>query len=94
MNPVAATDADNDALTYTLGGPDAASFDIDETIGQLKTDADLDYEKKNAYTVTVTVSRWQPHGITITVIIIIIDLGRSRKSNAHVNFATPNRNKR
>ena len=34
-DPVAATDADNDMLTYTLGG-DGASFDIDST-GQLMT---------------------------------------------------------
>ena len=72
-NPITATDADNDSLTYTLGGTDAASFDIDSTTGQLKTNADLDYEKKNAYTVTVTVSDGSLT-ITITVIIIIIDL--------------------
>ena len=72
-NPITATDADNDALTYTLSGPDAASFDIDNTTGQLKTKAELDYETKNAYTVTVTVSDGNL-SITITVIIIIIDL--------------------
>ena len=71
-NPIAATDADNDSLTYTLSGPDAASFNIDNTTGQLKTNADLDYEKKNSYTVTVTVSDGDLT-ITITVIIIIID---------------------
>ena len=72
-NPITATDADNDSLTYTLGGPDATSFDIDNTTGQLKTDADLDYETKKTYTVTVTVSDGNLT-ITITVIIIIIDL--------------------
>ena len=72
-NPITATDANNDSLTYTLGGPDAASFDIDNTTGQLKTKADLDYEKKNTYTVTVTVSDGSLT-ITITVIIIIINL--------------------
>ena len=41
-----ATDPDttNDTLTYSLGGTDAASFDIDTSTGQLKTKADLDYE--------------------------------------------------
>ena len=53
---VAATDADNDTLTYTLSGTDASSFDVDRTSGQLKTRAALDYETKHAYTVTVTVS--------------------------------------
>ena len=71
--PVAATDADNDSLTYTLSGPDAAFFEINNTTGQLKTDADLDYEVKNTYTVTVTVSDGNLN-TTITVTIIIIDL--------------------
>ena len=71
--PVAATDADNDALTYTLSGLDAAAFEIDKATGQLKTNADLDYETKNNYTVTITVSDGSLT-ITITVIIIIIDM--------------------
>jgi len=72
-NPITATDADNDTLTYTLGGHDAESFEIDNTTGQLKTSANLDYEIKNTYTVTVTVSDGNA-AITITVIIIIINL--------------------
>ena len=54
--PVAATDADGDTLTYTLGGADAASFDIDEATGQIMTSAALDYETKASYDVTVTAS--------------------------------------
>ena len=39
-DPVTATDEDNgDSLTYTLGGGDATSFDIDSKTGQLKTKA-------------------------------------------------------
>ena len=46
-------------LTYALGGPDAASFDIDrgevlDTAVNLKTKAALDKEAKDTYTVTVT----------------------------------------
>ena len=52
--PVAATDDDDDTLTYTLGGTDAASFDIVSTSGQLQTKDPLDYETKLSYTVTVT----------------------------------------
>ena len=55
-DPVAATDADNDVLTYTLGGDDSASFGIDLTTGQLMTLAALDYETKDTYSVTVTAS--------------------------------------
>ena len=55
-NPVAATDPNNDALTYHLSGTDAAAFDIDGTTGQLKTQTAHNYSDKAAYTVTVTVS--------------------------------------
>ena len=55
-NPVAANDANGDALTYALGGTDAASFDIDSATGQLMTLAALDYETKATYSVTVTAS--------------------------------------
>ena len=55
-SPVVATDADNDSLTYTLGGADAAAFEVERTTGQLKTEAALDYETKATYTVTVTVN--------------------------------------
>ena len=37
--PVAATDGDDDSLTYSLGGTDAASFDIVASSGQLRTKA-------------------------------------------------------
>ena len=54
--PVAATDADQDALTYSLGGTDVATFSIDTSSGQLRTRATLDYETKTSYSVTVSVS--------------------------------------
>ena len=54
--PVAATDPEDDTLTYTLGGDDAASFTIDESDGQLKTFDPLDYEFKTSYSVTVSAS--------------------------------------
>ena len=54
--PVTATDANDDTLTYALGGTDTASFDIDTATGQLMTVAALDYETKATYSVTVTAS--------------------------------------
>ena len=53
--PVAATDGDNDRLTYSLGGPDAESFDIVESSGQLLTKAPLDRVYKRSYSVYVNV---------------------------------------
>ena len=42
-------------LTYSLGGPDAGSFDIvSELRASLQTKSDLDKEAKDTYTVTVT----------------------------------------
>ena len=62
--PVAATDlnagdsAVNAALSYSLSGTDAASFEIDATSGQisLAQNVTLDYEGKRSYRVTVEVS--------------------------------------
>ena len=73
-NPVAATDADaGDTLTYTLGGDDAASFDIDPASGQIMTKAELDFETKASYSVTVTASDGTDKD-TITVTITVTDV--------------------
>ena len=54
--PLMVTDDDDDSLTFTLGGADAASFNIDAASGQLMTKAMLDYDgTKKRYTVVVTV---------------------------------------
>ena len=66
--PVSASDANNDVLVYTLGGDDAARFDITNSTGQLKVKQALNFEaaastadaptdnctEKNACEVTVT----------------------------------------
>ena len=55
--PVAARDATNYGLTYSLGGPDAAFFTIDESSGQIKVapGPTLDYGAgRHTYTVEVT----------------------------------------
>ena len=74
---VAAMDEDM-VLTYALGGPDAASFDIDrggdETAGQLKTKAALDKEAKDTYTVTVTATDSLGLSSTITVTINVTEV--------------------
>ena len=51
--PVVATDSSG-AVTYSLGGTDAASFEIVAATGQLQTKAALDYETRTSYEVTVT----------------------------------------
>ena len=68
--PFTATDAEEETLTYTLEGTDAASFDIVSTSGQLQTKAALDYEAKSSYSVTVKAADASASGsidVTITV---------------------------
>ena len=77
-HPVSATDADNDTLTYTLGGTNALAFSIDSSTGQLQTKIPLDYETKNQYTVTVTVSDGSLSD-TITVTINVTERDRDIK---------------
>ena len=73
--PVAATDADeDDAVTYTLSGTDAASFDIISATGQLQTKDALDHETKDSYTVTVTVTDAAGLIDAITVTINVADV--------------------
>ena len=86
---IAATDADNDTLTYTLGGTDAASFSINSSTGQLQTKAALDYETKTVYTVTITVSDGSLTD-TITVTINVTDIDDTAKVVAVVNIPDPN----
>ena len=74
--PVTAMDADNDTLTYSLGGTDMASFDIDPATGQIMVGAGtmLDYETKASYMVTVTASDGIASGsIDVTVMVTNMD---------------------
>ena len=54
-DPVAAVDPENDSLTYTLSGPDAAAFTIVSRTGQLRTSEALDFETKPSYSFTIEV---------------------------------------
>ena len=90
-DPVTATDADaGDTLTYTLGGADMDSFDIDDATGQLMTKAALDYEAPadadtdNAYEVTVTASDGNlAADATIAVTITVTDMGLADSYDAN-----------
>ena len=74
-SPVEASDQNvDDDLTYTLGGQDEASFDIDSSNGQLKTKAELNHERDDSYTVTVTASDPSNEEATVTVTIAVTDV--------------------
>ena len=76
-SPVTASDTEGDALTYTLGGTDAASFEIVSTSGQIqtKTGVTYDHEAKSSYTVTVTASDGKGGTDDATVTINVNDVG-------------------
>ena len=76
-SPVSATDEDEDVLTYSLSGVDAASFGIVSTTGQLQTRDPLDYEEKNTYSVTVNVSDGEGGTDTISVAINVTDVSEN-----------------
>ena len=71
---ITATDADDDTLTYTLGGADAASFAIDSATGQIMTMAALDFETQASYTVEVTADDGNGGTATVTVTITVTDV--------------------
>ena len=82
--PVAASDPDGNTLSYTLGGTDAESFDIDAATGQLKTKAELNIETKSTYSVIVSVTDNRNAGggrdptiddmITVTITVTSVEL--------------------
>ena len=71
----AATDADSDDLTYSMGGTDVASFTFDATARQIKTQAALDFEDKSSYTVTVTADDGNggTDSVTVTISVTNVD---------------------
>ena len=93
-NPVVATDdGEGDTLTYTLGGADADSFDIDSSTGQITVGdgTQLDYETKDRYDVTVTATDPSSGASdTTTVAIMVTDVRVSE--DAAVNAYDANTN--
>ena len=74
--PVAATDADNDALTYRISGAEASVFGIDRLSGQIMVGrwTALDYETRSSYTITVTATDTSGATATISVNITVTDV--------------------
>ncbi len=72
----AATDTDNDVLTYTLEGTDAASFAFDASTRQITTTTGVDYdhEAKSSYSVTVKADDGNGGTDTVAVTITVSDV--------------------
>ena len=88
-NPVVATDdGEGDTLTYTLGGADADSFDIDSSTGQITVGdgTQLDYETKDRYDVTVTAtdpSSGASDTTTVGIMVTDVRVGEDAAVNAY-----------
>ena len=67
----AATDADNDPLTYTLEGADAASFGFDPATRQLSTKSGETYDRETQSSYAVTLKADDGNGGTDTIAVTI-----------------------
>ena len=56
MITVTATDADGDSISYSIGGSDATSFNINPSTGVISLKVAADYETKTSYSITVAAS--------------------------------------
>ena len=74
--PLTATDADSDALTYTLAGPDKDSFDFDSSTRELKARSGVtyDYETRASYSLNVEVDDGDDGTDSIAVTINLTDM--------------------
>ena len=70
-DPVSATDADSDALTYSLWGADADHFDIDASTGQILTKETYDFEQKIGYSVIARADDGQGGRVSLVVSIAV-----------------------
>ena len=92
--PVTAGDANTGAeLTYSLGGDDAASFNIDEGTGQITTKSTYDYENDRLiYSVTVMATDGREGTGTIAVEIEVTNVAElPGKPDRPIVKATPRR---
>ncbi len=73
-DPVEAIDDDDDPMSYSLAGTDAASFDIDSVSGQIRTREALNFEEKSSHSVTVRVRDNRGGSGTVDVRITVTDV--------------------
>ncbi len=88
-DPVTATDPNS--ITYSLAGPDASSFSLDSSSGQLRTRASLDYETRNSHTVWVRASngRFTAHAIVTIEVTNVAEAGTLTLPSAQPRARAP-----
>ena len=77
--PVTANDPNNDRLAYTLSGPDADSFTVDRTTGQIRVGEGtvLNFESGVSYSVTLTAADPSSATDSIFVEITVTDVNEA-----------------
>lgn len=89
-----ATDAENDAITYSLTGADALLFSINSTSGEVTLASPADYETKSSYSITVNAAD-ALHTTTQAVTVNVTDVNEApvnltlSASSVDENTATP-----
>ena len=73
-DPISASDADGDVLTYSLWGVDSKHFAIDTNTGQIVSKGTYDFEKKKGCAVIVRASDGKGGRVSLVVRIDILDV--------------------
>ena len=73
-DPITATDADGDTLTYSVWGADADHFDVEAGTGQILTKGTYNFETKKGYAVIVRAGDGRGGHISMVVRIDISDV--------------------
>ena len=89
--PVVAVDPDGDALTYSLSGADASSFEIDASTAQLAVgeDTDLNFEARTSYAFNVTAADSGALSASRSVTVTVTDLDEAITITGLPNGRTP-----
>ena len=89
--PVVAVDPDGDALTYSLSGADAASFEIDASTAQLSVggDTDLNFEARTSYAFNVAAADAGGLSASRAVTLTLTDLDEAITITGLPNGRTP-----
>ena len=74
-DPIAASDADGDTLTYELSGTDAASFGIVSATGQITVGAGTTLNRETQDSYSIDTAATDPSGASATIAVTIVVTG-------------------
>jgi hypothetical protein len=86
IGTVVATDADGNALSYSISGTDASSMSINSSSGALAFNSAPDYETKSSYSVTATASDGT-NSTTQNIAISVTDVNEASSFTSSATFS-------